>query len=473
MPFFRPSLVACAVLSLLAPLLLSGTAAAETAPTCANFRFDLLERVKPTTSANLLTRSPAEADGAVRYGFTENEGIVARVAGAQGDGLSAIWRLYRPGTLVWAKDGTDADQLVTQGYKKQFVEFYAASNSATCLQPLFRLKRQAVHRIATSAETDQLTKEGWVREAVAFYAAPGVAAPTGPDTDTKFSIAVIPDTGNETMPSANARYKNRATWLAANKAKLDLRYAAQVGDLVNWGNAAPAQFTRASTDLQPLEAVVPWSGAIGNHDTGAVCVGGSACPGANASQTVRNTTAYNKAFPVSRFPNMAGTFEPGKVDNSYQTFRAGGVNWLVLTLEIWPRQSAVAWANSVVAGHPQHNVIVVTHDYLTDTGAISGSNGGYGATAPRYLYDNLIKVYPNIKLVLTSHVGTSTSRTDVGIKGNKLVSLLQHFHSSTNPVRLVEIDTAAGTITSRVYAPYTNTSYPSYDTATNGLTFVR
>ena len=54
--------------------------------------------------------------------------------------------------------------------------------------------------------------------------------------------------------------------------------------------------------------------------------------------------AYNATFPTSRFPRLGGTFETNKIDNSYQTFSAGGVDWLVLTLELWPRAAAVQWA---------------------------------------------------------------------------------------------------------------------------------
>ncbi len=60
-----------------------------------------------------------------------------------------------------------------------------------------------------------------------------------------------------------------------------------------------------------------------------------------------------------------------------------------------------------MAAHPDENVIVLTHSYLEADGSISQSNGGYGATSPQYLYDNLIKVYPNIKFVLSGHVGIS------------------------------------------------------------------
>ena len=74
-------------------------------------------------------------------------------------------------------------------------------------------------------------------------------------------------------------------------------------------------------------------------------------------------------------------------------------------------------------------------------------------------------------MVLSGHVGQAAVRTDTGVTGNKVVSFLQTFHSTTNPVRLVEIDTATGTVTSRVYAPQTDTSYPEYSTSTSGMDF--
>lgn len=443
---------------------------------CSSFNQSLLQRVKPSTGANLLTRSSREAaNAALHYGYTVDKGVLVDVAGVDGIGLGAVVRLYRSGDFVWASEGPDADAFIAQGYERQSSEFFAASAPTACLVPVFRLDRDGTHRMATTSGKDALVAEGWTDEGVVFYAAPDPEGSPAPDpADTKFSVAVLPDTQMEMLRAADTKFRNRATWLADNKAALDLRYALQVGDLVNWGNVDRSQFAKASADIQPLEAAVPWAGAIGNHDTAAVCKGGSACPGARASATVRDTTAYNEAFPVSRFPNMGGEFEPGKVDNAYQTFSAGGVEWLVLSLELWPRASAVTWAQSVVASHPSHNVIVLTHSYLDANGSISTSNGGYGATSPQYLFDHLIKTYPNIKMVLSGHVGTSASRIDKGVNGNKIVSILQTFHSGrTNPVRLVEIDTAAGTVNSRVYAPFSNTSYPEYKTSAAGLTFVR
>ncbi len=469
----------------------AGTADAADSSNCDSFTESLFQRVNPDSRANLLTRSGSEASGAARFGFTEDRGVVARVARSAEAGLTPVYRMYKDGQFVWATPGADVAGLVDEGYEQESLDFYAATNKVDCLAAVERLEKGGVYRMATGSEVAKLVGDGWQRDKAAFYAAApdGPQNPTEPDPttpppqppqpppapegDTKFSIAVIPDTQDEVVNSSDTRMRNRSTWLAGNKSALDLRYAMQIGDLVNWGNVVPSQFDKASAEMKPLEAAVPWAGAVGNHDTAAVCVGGSACPGADASLTVRNTSAYNRAFPVSRFGNVKGTYEPNKIDNAYATFSAGGVDWIVLTLELWPRAGAVNWAKEVVRTHPDHNVIVVTHAYLNGGGSIDNSNGGYGSTSPQYLYDNLIKAFPNIKLVLSGHTGQAAIRTDTGTGGNKIISLLQTYHSpDTNPVRLVEIDTAAGTVTSRVYAPYTNTSYAGDATSTTGMRFV-
>ena len=441
---------------------------------CAAFGAELRQLVKPSNEVNLLTRWPAEATTATTtYGFTEDLGVVAKVATTASGGLTPVWRLYRAGDFVWATDGSDADAFVADGYSRQFVDFYASTAPQSCLTALNRLERDHVHRVATASQTPGLVADGWVNDGVSFYAGTsGQATPApAPASDTKFAMALIPDTQNETSSLAGTRFSDRVTWLVSNKASLDLRYAIQIGDLTSWGNVAPAQFEKASNEIKPLEAVVPWSVAAGNHDTAAVCEGGSACLGTDAKVSVRDVSAFNRYFPPSRFGRLAGTFEPNKSENSYATFTAGGKEWLVLTLELWARPAVVAWANDIVKAHPNSNVIVNTHSYLEADGSISTSNGGYGSTSPRYLFDNLIKVHPNIVMVASGHVGQAAARTDVGQAGNTVVSFLQAFHSTTNPVRLVEVDTAAGTVTSRVYAPEIDMEYPQYATSTSGLSF--
>ena len=60
------------------------------------------------------------------------------------------------------------------------------------------------------------------------------------------------------------------------------------------------------------------------------------------------------------------------------------------------------------------------------------------------------------------------------MNGNKIYSFLQTFHSNTtNPVRLVEIDTAADSLRTWIYGPYTNQSFTEYDRSLTGLGLVR
>jgi hypothetical protein len=132
----------------------------------------------------------------------------------------------------------------------------------------------------------------------------------------------------------------------------------------------------------------------------------------------------------------------------------------VLNLELWQRPGVVRWAQGVVAAHPRHNVIVVTHSYLAASGKISNKSE-YGDTAPSVLARRLIKAYPNIRLVFSGHTGQAAHRVDQGVHGNRIDSFLVTMHSTTtNPVQMVRVDTAKDTLKSWIYAPWNGRKYP-------------
>ena len=293
-----------------------------------------------------------------------------------------------------------------------------------------------------------------------------------------FTIAIMPDTQTEMQAAKltngvptgahnvnDDRFIKRAQWLVANKDAFNLRYVLHGGDVVNWGERDEWQYQVASDGMKVLEeAKIPYVLSQGNHDTRAVGGGngGSAFDPSTVKQDVRQSPLFNKYFS-GRFGEPAGSYEAycavGDIDpinpacnisNGYTVFDAGGLKWLVLSLEIWARTDAVAWAQGVVAGHPNHNVIVVTHSYLTGSdGSISG-NGGYGANPSSYVRDNLIVKYPNVRFVFSGHEGTAASYQ---YAGNSAVAYLQNFDGSTNPVRILRVDTNNDTATSSIYAP--------------------
>ena len=276
-----------------------------------------------------------------------------------------------------------------------------------------------------------------------------------PDPATVFSFAVLPDTQQEVMRAGDTRFADRTRWLVRQRSALSLGFVLHTGDVTNAGWLDPTEMTVASDAMRPLEqAGVPYVLAIGNHDTSAVGLDGSAYDHSRTKQLVRVTDAFNDTFTAERFTPVAGAYEAGRVDNIYTRYTAGGKTWLVLSLELWPRTEVVAWARGVVAAHPKDNVIVQTHAYLIPDGGISQHNGGYGANSPQYVYDNLIKLYPNITMVFGGHNGAAAHRTDVGVHGNVIHSFLQCFHSNTtNPVRIVRVDTAARTVSSTIEVP--------------------
>lgn len=297
-------------------------------------------------------------------------------------------------------------------------------------------------------------------------------APVSPQDPSAFTVAVIPDTQMEMTNASDDRFVNRWTWLVANQSALNVRFVAHVGDVTNWGNAAPAQFQKAKDSVSVLTGKIPWMAVAGNHDTAVVCSGGSGCPGVSGRVAVRDASTFN-SYLAGTMDHVAGTRVAGQMENALHTFTAGGAKWLVLGIELWPRTEVVTWARDVVASHPDYNVIVVTHSYLTSGGAIATTAEGYGNNPASVIFEQVVKPFENVKMVFSGHDGTATTRRDLGTHGNVILSMLQCYHSTvTNPMRLVTIDVAAGTVKSWVYAPKTNQTLAAAQTWT-GLSFIK
>jgi len=463
----------------------SPTAEAATSK-CAVLTHKVHKVVDRKSSYVILTANTARVASLKKDGFRD-KGVLF-TAGSRARGLVAVRTLYNRRTRdrIYTYRSAEVKAFTRKGYAVTGVGFYAYTSRASCLSPVYRLTKKGAHRFAMAASyTKSLKKAGWRVEGVAFYAGspagykptaakPPTKPPTdpGPTGDTKFTIAVIPDTQQEVLRASDSRFANRTRWLAANKKVLDIRFATHTGDIVNWDTPDHGQYKVARTAMAVLnQAGIPYSMSPGNHDTAAVCDPGGACDPHRTRQLVRDTSSFN-TYLDGGTADLAGRFEANKLDNTYSTFSAGSRKWLVLNLELWPRTAVVAWARQVVAAHPTYNVIVATHSYLTSGGGI-GIKSEYGATSPKYLYDNLISKYPNVKMVLCGHVGKSYHRVDYGVTKNRIDTFLLAMHDNvTNPVRLIEIDTRANTLRTWVYAPYTKATYPSYKLSLSRLTWV-
>lgn len=269
----------------------------------------------------------------------------------------------------------------------------------------------------------------------------------------KFTIPVIPDT-QENVTRKRGVFFSQIEWIAAKADSMKTPIALHVGDLVNFDNFD--QWELASVGMRILDrANVPYAIALGNHDTGAVGeFSGSAAPG-DVNVNLRNTQKFNYFFPVNRFPLQKGRFEKNKSDNAYYTFRAGNVNWIVVTLEFCAREAAAQWMDRVLKEHPDHNAIILTHYHLTGRGGIAPNNAGYGDMKVIDIFEQYIKPNKNVLLVLSGHTVWSAWKIDQGTQGNNIYQILQDYQRKDDGyIRLLDIDTEKGTISAKMYSPY-------------------
>jgi hypothetical protein len=436
---------------------------------------------------SLATPSKSEAATATtKYGFDNNQGETFQASLTKATGLVPVHRMYRKGKqdFLLTTSAAEWKSAAKAGYVDQGVTFYASARKSGCMIPVGRYFKAKVHRLAVSgADRKALLAGGWKSEGTAFYALAATASSPPPTTDpslatdsnhsTKFSFAVMPDTQQEVLNAKDTRFINRTLWLAKEKTALNLKFVTHTGDVHNWDTADHSQYAISSRAMKVLEtAHIPYSLAIGNHDSNATGPGGGARPGGNTRAKQRDTSTFNSYYNAKRYGGVSGAFEPNTVDNVYSLYNAGGKKWMVLVLEMWPRASVVTWAKTVVASHPHYNVIISTHDYLSRKGALE-RRAPYGDTTGASLFKNLVRRYANIKMVVSGHTGFAASRVDTGVHRNKIYDFMTTIHSTTtNPTRMFTIDTKAGTIKTWIYCPSKSLTYTKYSRTVKKVKFV-
>lgn len=232
-----------------------------------------------------------------------------------------------------------------------------------------------------------------------------------------YSIAVIPD-----IQELSMRHPDKLTtimnWIVDNQEKENILFTIDLGDLTWNGHqgadvaSAVKEYTTARAAFAILaENGMEYSVAYGNHDY---------TPG-----NPRGTALFNEYFPYETFASQdafGGAQQEGMSDNTYYYISVGNTDYLILALEYSPDAETIAWANEVVAAHPNHTVIVSVHDYLTGTGERWPSG--------RTLWEQFIQKHENILLVLCGHdwsveySGDLVMRRDKGENGNQVYQVM-------------------------------------------------
>lgn len=281
-----------------------------------------------------------------------------------------------------------------------------------------------------------------------------------PFVEGSWTLAVLPDTQVYSL-RVPGMFLTQTAWIVNNAAALNIRYVLHLGDIVD--DNTPIEWKRAREAMQLLHGVVPYALVPGNHDYG---------PSGDAST---RETLMNEYFPFDEaeaMPTFGGAMEPGKLDNTFHLFEAGGKKWIIIALEWGPRDETIAWANEVMREHPDRLGILITHAYMnnndrrydhTDTDHPQLYNPHHyktpgGVNDGEELWQKLVRRH-NFALTFNGHVlgdgtGYLKSTTDTGQVCHQMLSNYQMRELGGEAyLRLLEFQPDGRTIRVKSYSP--------------------
>ncbi|UCE58165.1 MAG: metallophosphoesterase [Phycisphaerales bacterium] len=225
-----------------------------------------------------------------------------------------------------------------------------------------------------------------------------------------FSIIHFPDTQIYSQ-SYPAIFEGMTQWIVDNEVPWNIVYAGHQGDIVNVSTTT--QWDNVDTALSILETGgIPYGVSPGNHD------------GAPSS-----TGLFNTYFGTSRFsgqPYYGGHYGSDN-DNNYTLFSGGGMDFIVIALEMvgnssTPDAAVLAWADDLLTTYSDRRAIVISH-YLIN---LDNSWGTPGLAIYNALKDN-----PNLFLMLCGHMHGEARRTDTRTGMEDVYTLLGDYQDYT------------------------------------------
>ncbi len=251
-----------------------------------------------------------------------------------------------------------------------------------------------------------------------------------PGTEDSFTIIVIPDTQcySDAYPEI---FTVQTSWIAneVNDGSRNIVFVTHVGDIVEHPDSV-VEWDRARESMSVLdpallnlgdpclpEPVVPYAVIPGNHD--------------------QPTVLYNQYFPYTRYEGVLpwyGGHYGNKNDSSYQLFRAGGEDYIILHIEFCPKtdpdgNDVLDWGNFVLQEYADRKAIIVTHGFINEFGERTVSF----CSDTQYIWDALVVPNDNVWFVLCGHNGSvgEALRTDI-VNGHPVYQLLSCYQRRSN-----------------------------------------
>lgn len=209
--------------------------------------------------------------------------------------------------------------------------------------------------------------------------------------DYAYSFAVVGDT--QAINDKNGNKNNGPLakiydYICDNASAKKIKFVFGLGDITE--NDDASEWERAKTQIQKLDGVVPYNLNRGNHDSSAM---------------------MNQYFTYTDYKDKVSGAADKAIENTCQFLTVGQVDYLIFSLDFGPSDDVLNWAGSIIESHPNHNVIITTHSYLTrdrkytnadnDVALVGAQNTGQD------IWDELVSQHKNIVMVLSGHVYTN------------------------------------------------------------------
>ncbi|MDO4543077.1 MAG: metallophosphoesterase [Clostridia bacterium] len=253
--------------------------------------------------------------------------------------------------------------------------------------------------------------------------------PTPTPQPTPFCICHISDTQYYAYKIPEI-FRTMTRYLVDSKEEFNILFAVHTGDVID-NRHYERHWTNAKSAIDILEGELPLYCIAGNHDVGAD----------TADYTAFNSYGFNFAKDASK------QYEGGEC--WYETFNAGGTDFLLLGIGWQVNTDYLPWCASVLAAHPNHVAIILVHSFLSDDGSLT-TNG-------KRIESALIEPYPNVRLVLCGHNDGSV-RIQLEYKGRTVNALMYNFQDDTENglgyLRLLMFNPVTRKIAVTTYSPY-------------------
>ncbi|HET9421818.1 MAG TPA: LamG-like jellyroll fold domain-containing protein [Nocardioides sp.] len=254
-----------------------------------------------------------------------------------------------------------------------------------------------------------------------------------------------------------AAYEDTTSWIKNNADPRKIVYTAHTGDVIENDYYDPLatdangnllypgldeQVTREFQFTSGAQSTLDEAGVVnqviaGNHDN-------------QLGNEVGPASRFNQYYGPSRYYQASALWPEGTSyhawdettddagntvtegadnQNNYVLFSAGGLDFVAVGLSYGVTQMEADWASSVFARFPDRNGVLITHAYISPSGAPDGRGAGFSGDGSR-LFDAVVADNPNVFLVLAGHehgVGTNL-KTGVGVTvSHNVVELLADY----------------------------------------------